>query len=67
MLAKTLEGGVSLPDLIKAMLSYYRILKPYNLEAWKTMLGQDIYRKVLAGLSIILESIEARDLVKVYI
>lgn len=66
MMAKGIEEGAQLFDLIVGFHEFYEILKLHNLQVWKQRLSSDLYLRLLGTVSLIFESISARDMEKSY-
>jgi tetratricopeptide (TPR) repeat protein len=66
MMAKGVEEGAQLFDLVLGLHEFYDILKTHDLKEWQTRLSHDIYLRLLATISLIFESLSARDTERTY-
>lgn len=66
MMAKGIEEGCQVFDLILGFHEFYEILKQHHLHIWKSRLSSELYLRLLATVSLLFESISARDMEKTY-
>lgn len=67
MLSKGLEKGTNLADSIYILTELSKMLTQHNIDEWKSLISYSILMRYLGTLLQVIESVQARDLEKVYL
>ena len=67
MIGKALEGGVQVPEMITSLVSISKMMRKLTIVEWSVSLSKDLFMKLVAVLSLLLEHLDNRELEKVYV
>jgi len=67
MIGKALQSGTTLREVLGATAVVSKIVQVRPLKEWEELLGKDLYLKLLGCIALLFESINSRDLEKVFV